>query len=167
MKDNQPTVPRISAFVYGTLKRGQRNHERYCQGAISIVPATVSGRLYALPAGYPALEVPEEHILAQGTADPLADAAAQASLATTMEWGVGVARPEGDWDLIHGQLIELADPMRSLPPIDRLEGFQPGGFSLYQRVLLPVLADGVTRGAWAYTMTKCANHHRLWEGVWH
>jgi hypothetical protein len=31
-------------------------------------------------------------------------------------------RPEGDWDLIHGELLNFTNPVRDLPPIDRLEG---------------------------------------------
>jgi hypothetical protein len=54
----------ISIFVYGTLKRGYANHDRFCHNAIDIQPATVLGRLYDLGA-YPALEVPDESILAR------------------------------------------------------------------------------------------------------
>lgn len=55
---------RIRLFVYGTLKRGYGNHQRYCSSAVSIEPARVWGRLYHLSAGFPALEVPEESVLA-------------------------------------------------------------------------------------------------------
>lgn len=78
------TTPTITCFVYGILKRGFWNHDRFCRNAIDIQPATTWGRLYELPAGYPALEVPESAILAHGTADPLADAATQAQLAATL-----------------------------------------------------------------------------------
>jgi gamma-glutamylcyclotransferase (GGCT)/AIG2-like uncharacterized protein YtfP len=54
-----------------------RNHDRFCSQAVSIEPATTWGRLYHLPAGFPALEVPETSILAHGTADPIADARTQ------------------------------------------------------------------------------------------
>lgn len=36
-------------------------------------------------------------------------------------------RPEGDWDLIEGELMTFADPARDLLPSDRLEGFRLTG----------------------------------------
>lgn len=119
--ENSPeTILRL--FVYGTLKRGYWNHQRFCAQARSIEPAMVWGRLYHLHAGFPALEVPEGLILSRGTADPLADARRQQEIGTSR-----FGRPTGDWDLIHGELVTFTDPQRDLPPIDRLEGFRPGG----------------------------------------
>ena len=119
-EDSPETILRL--FVYGTLKRGYWNHQRFCAQARSIEPAVVWGRLYHLHAGFPALEVPEGLILARGTADPLADARRQREIDTPR-----FGRPTGDWDLIHGELVTFTDPQRDLPPIDRLEGFRPGG----------------------------------------
>jgi gamma-glutamylcyclotransferase (GGCT)/AIG2-like uncharacterized protein YtfP len=46
----------LRVFVYGTLKPGERNYLRYCTGvAVTAQAATARGRLYALPAGYPAM----------------------------------------------------------------------------------------------------------------
>jgi gamma-glutamylcyclotransferase (GGCT)/AIG2-like uncharacterized protein YtfP len=144
----------VSVFVYGTLKRGFANHDRFCCTAIDIKPATVWGRLYDLGA-YPALEVPEESILAHGTTDPLADAAAtQARHAARMPACASNAPPPGDWDLIHGELITFPNPARHLPPLDYLEGFCPGGTSLYQRVLAPTRCALRTFQAWIYVMRK-------------
>lgn len=42
-------------FVYGTLKKGQRNHDRFCGDALTIEPAVTTGRLYHLPYGFPAM----------------------------------------------------------------------------------------------------------------
>jgi hypothetical protein len=56
-EDSPETILRL--FVYGTLKRGYWNHQRFCAQARSIEPAVVWGRLYHLHAGFPALEVPE------------------------------------------------------------------------------------------------------------
>ena len=42
-------------FVYGTLMRGQVNHARFCADALTIEPAVTTGRLYHLPAGFPAM----------------------------------------------------------------------------------------------------------------
>ena len=45
----------IHLFVYGTLKRGEPNFERYVPDALTIEEAEIPGRLYHLPAGYPGL----------------------------------------------------------------------------------------------------------------
>jgi gamma-glutamylcyclotransferase (GGCT)/AIG2-like uncharacterized protein YtfP len=48
--------PTLVVFVYGTLKPGYGNHRLYCQEClISVTPAKVQGKLYALAAGYPGL----------------------------------------------------------------------------------------------------------------
>lgn len=93
---NETAKLTITCFVYGTLKRGFWNHDRFCRNAIDIRPATTWSRLYQLPAGYPALEVPESAILAHGTADPLADAATQARLAATLPQHAANRPPSGD-----------------------------------------------------------------------
>jgi gamma-glutamylcyclotransferase (GGCT)/AIG2-like uncharacterized protein YtfP len=52
-------------FFYGTLKRGERNNERFCSGALRVEEAMLRGDLYDIPnMDYPALVVPEESILA-------------------------------------------------------------------------------------------------------
>lgn len=44
----------IRVFVYGTLKPGFRNHERWAAPhLLASEPATAAGDLYDLPAGYP------------------------------------------------------------------------------------------------------------------
>lgn len=46
----------LRVFVYGTLKPGGRYWPRFCEGKVAEpVVAKVRGRLYDLPAGYPAL----------------------------------------------------------------------------------------------------------------
>jgi len=42
-------------FAYGTLLRGGSNHERFCADALTIEPASTTGRLYDLLAGFPAM----------------------------------------------------------------------------------------------------------------
>lgn len=148
-------TPTINCFVYGTLKRGFPNHDRFCRNAIDIQPATVLGRLYNLGA-YPALEVPEESILAHGTTDPLADAATQAHYDAHMPPHASNTPPPGDWDPIHGELITFSDPARDLPPLDQLEGYNPGIRSFYQRVLVRVHASrGLSSPAWLYVAARC------------
>jgi gamma-glutamylcyclotransferase (GGCT)/AIG2-like uncharacterized protein YtfP len=43
-------------FVYGTLKPGEVNYQRYCQGKVIHAQAAIArGQLYDLPLGYPAM----------------------------------------------------------------------------------------------------------------
>jgi len=42
-------------FVYGTLKKGQRNHDRFCGDALTIETAVTTGRLYDTTYGFPAM----------------------------------------------------------------------------------------------------------------
>jgi len=139
----------IKIVVYGTLKQGFWNHEAFCGDAISIEDATVRGRLYEMPSGIPVLEVPEQDIIAHGSADILGDIAIQRRLEASFP---GYLKCSGEgWQEIEGELITLPDPERTLPPIDRLEGFVPNGVSLYRRVLVPVkLHDECITTAWCY-----------------
>jgi gamma-glutamylcyclotransferase (GGCT)/AIG2-like uncharacterized protein YtfP len=129
-------------FVYGTLKQGQRNFSRYCQGVLAIEPACVSGRLYHLsqgyhlPYGYPMLEVPSQHVLARGTRDYLADAALLERLAR--DTPLCVPEAAGDWASIAGEIQTFDDPLERFPALDELEDFDPGGKSLYHRVVVRV-----------------------------
>ena len=149
---NDSPGPVITLLVYGTLKRGFPNHDRFCRNALDIQPATVWGRLYDLGA-FPAIEVPEESILAYGTADPLADAAIQARFEAEAAQHPDL-RAKGckrrGWGLIRGELMTFDDPAERLPRLDRLEGFRPGGPSLYRRVLVPAFTDHEPVPAWAY-----------------
>lgn len=143
----------IKIVVYGTLKHGYWNHEAFCSDAISIQHATVRGRLYELPSGIPVLEVPEQDIITHGSADILGDIAMQHSLEANTP---GYFECGGDgWQQIEGELITLPDPERTLPPIDRLEGFVLNGASLYRRVLVPVrLSDECITIAWCYVSVR-------------
>ena len=147
-------------FFYGTLKRGQRNHDRFCRGARFVDEATLRGRLYDLPFGYPALVVPEEDVFAVGTASPLRDAAEQRRL------GHVFSHPASD-PRVFGELFAFDDPEARLPALDRLEGFDPqDGSSPYRRVLLPVETEsesGVL--AWVYVVAAASGVH-LPEGRW-
>jgi hypothetical protein len=119
--------------------------------------AVVRGRLFETSSGIPVLQVPEEDILAVGTTNPLADVATQAHVTARM------SNPEptpdrlpkegtgAPWGPVYGELLTFDDPETRLPSIDRLEGFRPGGQSLYSRVLAPVCMDKERRlTAWAY-----------------
>ncbi len=46
----------VNIFVYGTLKPGESNYQRYCAGKVlSAKRAIALGQLFALPIGYPAM----------------------------------------------------------------------------------------------------------------
>ena len=135
-------------FFYGTLKRGHANHDRFCRGYLHLEEATVRGRLYDLPFGYPAMVVPEEDVQAVGTADPVADASEQRRLGHA-----GVRRPDGR--RVTGELLTFDDPEERLPALDRLEGFDPARPSPYRRVLIPAeTSGGADVLAWAYVVEE-------------
>ncbi len=174
MNPNEPSKVNTNAmlrlFVYGTLKRGFWNHDRFCRGVLDVQEAMVRGCLYEMPSGIPVLQVPEVDILAHGTADPLADVATQARLSDRVALSLKVT-PEnatpGDWCPVYGELLTFDDPEFRLPAIDRLEGFLPGRSSLYKRVLVPVCISGQISPAWVYVI---AQKHRAWrflpKGIW-
>jgi gamma-glutamylcyclotransferase (GGCT)/AIG2-like uncharacterized protein YtfP len=138
----------LTMFFYGTLKRGQSNHDRFCQGAVRIQPASTFGRLYELPFGFPGLCVNQGDVRAIGTTDYLADAEKQ------REAPPGSLVPGRD--LVHGELITFEDPERRLISFDALEGYTPGKNSLYQRVLIPVQSRGEPLLAWVYELKRPA-----------
>ena len=46
----------LKVFVYGTLKPGEVNYQRYCAGkVVAATPAIARGQLFALSLGYPAM----------------------------------------------------------------------------------------------------------------
>lgn len=48
----------VNIFVYGTLKPGELNYQRYCAGKVrSAKRAIALGQLFALPMGYPAMTI--------------------------------------------------------------------------------------------------------------
>jgi gamma-glutamylcyclotransferase (GGCT)/AIG2-like uncharacterized protein YtfP len=152
--------PPLVMFFYGTLKRGERNHERFCGGALSVEEGAVRGDVYDLPFGYPALVVPGVSIYAFGTGDFARDAEEQ--------WRLGrelVSLPEGP--RAFGEIFAFDDPETRLPALDRLEGFDPADASShYRRVLLPVETnEGSVLLAWAYVVEESSGSH-LPGGRW-
>ena len=146
-------------FVYGTLKRGHANHDLFCRGYLGVEEASVRGRLYDLPLGYPALVVPEEDVRAIGTADPAGDVSEQRRLNRA-------AVRRADDPRVHGELFTFDDPEARLPALDRLEGFDPDGPSPYRRVLIPAeTAGGAGVLVWAYVTEDSTGTH-LPGGRW-
>jgi gamma-glutamylcyclotransferase (GGCT)/AIG2-like uncharacterized protein YtfP len=155
---NANTSGMLRLFVYGTLKRGFWNHDRFCRGVLAVDDALVRGRLFETSSGIPVLQVPEEYILAVGTTNPLADVATQAHVKARM------SNPEptpdrlpkkgtgAPWAPVYGEILTFDDPVIRLPAIDRLEGFHPGGPCLYRRVLVPILVNGAVLPAWLYAV---------------
>jgi gamma-glutamylcyclotransferase (GGCT)/AIG2-like uncharacterized protein YtfP len=156
---NNAVTP-VTLFFYGTLKRGHANHDRFCLGALQVEEATLRGRLYDLPFGFPALVVPEEDVRATGSADPVHDASEQRRLNDTE------LRPRNG-PRVSGELFTFGDPEERLPALDRLEGFDPGGGpNLYRRVLVPAeTSEGAHVAAWVYAIEKPSGTH-LPGGRW-
>jgi gamma-glutamylcyclotransferase (GGCT)/AIG2-like uncharacterized protein YtfP len=156
----------VRLFVYGTLKRGQWGHARYCAGLRGVERATVAGRLYLFEEEYPGLEIPEASVLATATGDPAADvlrqaqvveawtsAAANATSSATSSAPVERQLPDGDWQWIEGELLTLADARAALPAIERYEACDPvePGRGEYRRVLAAVWPEsGGPVPAWVY-----------------
>lgn len=154
-------------FVYGTLKRGCWNHDRFCRAALHIQEATVRGQLYELPSGIPVLQVSEDDMLAAATGDFPADVAVQKRLASMLT--SQRLEPPMDGEVVHGELFTFDDPAQRMPAIDRLEGFRPGQASMYRRVLTPVFTKDKVVAAWVYvtdseqSLRSCK---RLKDGRW-
>jgi gamma-glutamylcyclotransferase (GGCT)/AIG2-like uncharacterized protein YtfP len=150
----------IHIFCYGSLKQGHWNHH-FCKNATNIEPAVVCGKLYQLPPGYPALQVPNDSILLAGIKDAFESAQEQYQENKTMDFEFQLHK---DWDTVHGELVTFSDPERNIPPIDQLEGTP----FYYDRVLVPVQkADGTIIAAWAYVMYDIPNSvSYLPNGIW-
>jgi gamma-glutamylcyclotransferase (GGCT)/AIG2-like uncharacterized protein YtfP len=153
-----PGSERLAIFVYGTLKRGQANHDRFCRGAVGIEAAVTRGRLFHLAAGYPALAVEPEMVLAEATGDPAADLTLQREWEERLSGGSrgsgsvaqgGAAEVRGEW-------MVFPDAAERLPSLDRFEGFRPGRRCLYRRVLVRcwVGSDRILRPAWTYVQLR-------------
>jgi gamma-glutamylcyclotransferase (GGCT)/AIG2-like uncharacterized protein YtfP len=148
-------------FVYGTLKRGERNHERFCSGALRVDEGAVRGEVYDLPLfGYPELVVPVESVRAFGTDDAARDAELQERLARVRPLTLEGPR-------VFGEIFFFDDAGPHLPAIDRLEGFDPADASSpYRRVLLPVEPEqGRALLAWAYVVREPSGKY-LPAGRW-
>jgi gamma-glutamylcyclotransferase (GGCT)/AIG2-like uncharacterized protein YtfP len=161
--DNPP--PGLRLFVYGTLKRGFPAHERFFGTGAEAEPALVRGSLFDLPAGFPALSVPPEDVLATGTASAPEDAEKQRGFSLDRSKRPSPKRPSPN-EAARGEVFTLEDPGKLLPALDAFEGFDPGGESLYERVLIPAWTEsGQGAPVWAYVM-ESPRGRRLPRGLW-
>jgi gamma-glutamylcyclotransferase (GGCT)/AIG2-like uncharacterized protein YtfP len=147
---------RLDVFVYGTLKRSQVNHEAFCRGALAVEDAWTRGRLFHLPAGYPALEIAPGCLLAEGTADLAADLALQDRWRERLRHDPPAPVEEPAYPRAFGEWVSFGDPGVRLPRLDRLEVFRPGRRSLYQRVLVLAWVGeaDLPRPAWTYVQAQ-------------
>jgi gamma-glutamylcyclotransferase (GGCT)/AIG2-like uncharacterized protein YtfP len=154
--------PRLTLFVYGTLKRGHSNHDRFCRGVLDVKEATARGRLYELPFGFPALVVPKEDVRAEGTSDYPADARESGPSPDAC-----IPKAHFGWGVVHGEILTFGDPEDRLPSMDSLEGYRPREPSLYRRILIPAAASAAEQAvlAWAYAVGSASGVH-LPGGRW-
>lgn len=153
----------VDLFVYGTLKRGLANHRAFCARALQIQPATIIGRLYHLPVGYPAAQIPRGQILLEASHDPARDAGRQHR--PRLPWSPEI--PGEGWDEIHGEWIRLPDPVRTLPPVDALEDVRLDGRGAYRRALVSARTEAGPRPLWVYWMPRLPPGARyLPGGTW-
>ena len=68
---------------------------------------------------------------------------------------------------MYGDLLTFDDPESRLPAVDCLEGFRPGGPSLYRRVLVPFTVGESLEMAWLYTVAVAGiKRRRIVSGSW-
>ncbi len=130
-------MTRLRLFVYGSLKRGFANHDRYCRGVCSMEEAAIEGRLFQMPTGYPVLRIPESRVLARGSGDFSADVKLPERFAGDLADTAGRTGRPGT-SCVHGVLLTFGNPIDRLRAIDDLEEFRPGERSRYDRVLIAV-----------------------------
>ncbi len=95
----------MKVFVYGTLKPGECNYLRYCEGkVVDACPAIARGQLFALPAGYPAMISGEGRVY--GFLLRFTDSAILADLDQLEDYHPGRDRTQNEYQR---ELIEIFD----------------------------------------------------------
>jgi gamma-glutamylcyclotransferase (GGCT)/AIG2-like uncharacterized protein YtfP len=174
-------MPFFPLFVYGTLKRGFSNHSRFIPGGSLIQPAWITGNLYDSGCNFPYLDIPEKNILARGSRDPgpggtekpprKTEPGSELSSEPDAKTGSEPSSEpssEPGFGRVEGELVYLTDPEISVPPIDRLEGFDPRRReNFYERVQTLVQTPAEIRPAWVYIHKNPANLIRkIPSGIW-
>lgn len=122
-------------FAYGTLLRGGSNHERFCADALAIEPASTTGRLYDLLAGFPAM-VNSAFGTVHGEAMTFPDIDEALARLDCLE-GYRRERPEHSLYLRRVQNVTLLDSGATVP-----------AYCYVWRGLLPVGATHLPSGKW-------------------
>jgi gamma-glutamylcyclotransferase (GGCT)/AIG2-like uncharacterized protein YtfP len=153
----------LTLFVYGTLMRRGHYHAELFPDSPPTHAARTPGRLFHLSAGYPAVTLPDSLQLATASGNLELDSR------TEREWRAPVARfvePASTQDWVHGEVITVTDALR-MRRLDELEGFRPGGRSLFLRLLVPVWIDlePAPRPAWIYVQ-KSPRGRQIPSGRW-
>jgi gamma-glutamylcyclotransferase (GGCT)/AIG2-like uncharacterized protein YtfP len=105
----------LRVFVYGTLKPGQVNFERYCGGdrtLTSPLPAQVRGKLFALSLGYPAMTLGESWV--KGYLLALADESILAALDGLEDYQPHRAEAQNEYQRNEVEVFEAEGKGRSL-----------------------------------------------------
>lgn len=93
-------------FVYGTLKPGEVNYQKYCAGkVVEARKAIAPGKLYALPMGYPAMTLGDGKV--HGYLLSFTDAAILTALDDLEDYDS--TRPISE-NLYNRQSIEISEP---------------------------------------------------------
>ncbi len=70
------------------------------------------------------------------------------------------------WPGVHGELMTFANPGFDLPPINRLEAFDPNGRCVYTRVLAAVETNDLIRPVWLCHCNPGHDTERITSGKW-
>ena len=161
----EPAEGFFRLFVYGTLKRGFANHERFCASAVQIRTAQIRGRLFETPWGHPVVALPAGEILARGSADHELDGSRQRALAMEPAPPKHLPGQEKSFGWVQGELLDFSNPHGWLVALDHFEEFDPvGGGSRFERVLvLAYLDESISIPAWVYAGAGILSGHAFPE----
>jgi gamma-glutamylcyclotransferase (GGCT)/AIG2-like uncharacterized protein YtfP len=134
----------LKVFVYGTLKPGEANYQRYCAGRVVEAKRAIAfGQLYDLPLGYPAMTPGNSPI--QGFVLTFADPAILSDLDDLEDYDPNRTPEENEY---YRQQIETHSPagqalglawayLMTFEQVQRLEGvlMPPGWWSSYANTL--------------------------------
>jgi gamma-glutamylcyclotransferase (GGCT)/AIG2-like uncharacterized protein YtfP len=164
----------LSMFVYGTLK-SQYWNSVLCDGAESVVPATIRGRIY--DGSYPYVVLEESTILARGTRNAVAEIAKQKNalpmLAALDPMTYAAPMQEYNDQFVQGERVRFvgrfADVNEFLANLDRLEGYSDiPHVSHYNRSLVPVRVGDVMEAAFVYHVPQwmVRGRQQIASGEW-
>jgi gamma-glutamylcyclotransferase (GGCT)/AIG2-like uncharacterized protein YtfP len=163
-------MTRLRLFVYGSLKRGFSNYNRFCRGVHTMEDALIEGSLYLMPTGYPALRLSESLVLARAAASCAADIETEERFAKSLAAGMNYpARFRPGASRFHGTILTFANPLQRLRAMDVLEEFRPGHRSRYERVLIPAYsrASQSEVPVWTYIAAELSPRgRRIPSGRW-